>query len=363
MVNKMQSSPIEYKPKKTLLTKELFEKTYLKKTGVPPIVNPLHLTTGLKLSNVKFNKLTIDNNSNIINSDYKSFLCDLELFNWQNIPEFKHNDIITRIKKPTIYRFYDIHLSKLLGNDLNLFLSTISESSTKFRYEKFLKKYKNSQEKFILIDIPYSNNYKLEDLDRLELESESDKLEYESDRRTIMKYINLPITIANVDDKVICYYSPQILNVNKRYAIINVILKSSNGGSHYTFMIIDHQQKIVDYYDPHGLSMHPNKIIVVLNTLNTLFKGYTITEFWKNTGLQTTENIEKDEDGFCVTWGHMMMHLKLLNMNVPIQDLENMFIEECKNKNLSLYEVMLNYAYTITRVLPSDKKKMEKLDY
>lgn len=55
------------------------------------------------------------------------------------------------------------------------------------------------------------------------------------------------------------------------------------------------------------------------------------------------------------------MHLKLLNINIPIGDLENMFIEECESKNLSLYEVMLNYAYGMERIIQLTQEKRSKL--
>lgn len=359
------ASPVEYQPKRKILRKEdiefaeiLKDAKFLEPNVNPPIIPNIHLQTGLKLK-VMMNRLSLDENQDIINNEYKSFLCDTELFNWQELPDMFHNDIIRKIKKPAVYRLYDIYLCKKLGNNINLISPSITETSTKFRYEKFLKKYyKNTKDNFILIDIPESRRYNIKTGEELESDDgddlklkESKNIELIEDRKLI-QHVNLPIVLANINNKAICFYSPQILNSSKRYSIMNFIIKSSKGTSHYTFMVIDHEKRVIDYYDPHGLSNSQAKIVLVFNILKTLFKDYTIREFWRNTGMQITESIEKDEEGFCVIWGHMMMHLKLLNIDVPIRDLENMFVEECATKNISLYEVMLNYAYYMTRIIP-----------
>jgi hypothetical protein len=96
--------------------------------------------------------------------------------------------------------------------------------------------------------------------------------------------------------------------------------------------------------------------------LKTLFEEYTINEFWKLTGLQTTENLERDKFGFCSVWGHMMIHLKLMNINKSLKEIEDAFILECAKEELSLYEVMLNYAYFMNRIIPSEISKFVKFD-
>jgi hypothetical protein len=360
------TSPVEYKPKRKILRKEDIELAeilkgakFLEPNKQPPIIPNIHLQTGLKLK-VIMNRMSLDDIPNIINNEYKSFLCDTELFNWKELPDMVHNDIITKIKKPAVYRLYDIYLCKKLGNNINLISPSITETSTKFRYEKFLKKYRNTNDNFILIDIPESRRYNIKTGEEDELK-DFKNIESIEDRK-IIQHVNHPIVLANVNNKAVCFYSIQILNASKRYAIMNFIIRSLRGTSHYTFMVIDHEKRVIDYYDPHGLSNSQEKIVLVFNILKTLFKDYTIREFWRNTGMQITESIEKDEEGFCVVWGHMMMHLKLLNINMSIRDLENMFIEECATKNVSLYEVMLNYAYYMTRVIPFSLIKLQKFD-
>jgi hypothetical protein len=172
-----------------------------------------------------------------------------------------------------------------------------------------------------------------------------------------------PFVIISKRGNIICHYSPDILKKDKRYSIINVqILSDENKSNHYTFIFLDHEKKTVEYYDPHGSSILQSTVTIVLACLKTVFKGYTINKFWEIAGMQVTEAIEKDEEGFCVIWGHMMMHLKLLNLDTPLFAIEYNFIEECKSKGLSLYEVMLNYAYLMRRIIPYSPKKILMLN-
>ena len=43
---------------------------------------------------------------------------------------------------------------------------------------------------------------------------------------------------------------------------------------------------------------------------------------------------------------------------MSIIDIEKMFIKECEDKNISLYELLLNYTYFMRRIIPI--KNMDK---
>ena len=79
------------------------------------------------------------------------------------------------------------------------------------------------------------------------------------------------------------------------------------------------------------------------------FKKYNSSDFWLTQKI--IENTEQDK-GFCVVWGNIMLNLKLLNISMNMRDIEKYFIAYCNRKNYSTYEVMLNYAEYMKRIIP-----------
>jgi hypothetical protein len=328
-----RKSPQEYKTARAIPRIEQFKKVEKDNNPIAQIVS--NLRTNAQFDE-NFNTLSILNDDNvIIDIDInKNFLCDIELFNWKGISKNFHKSIIGRIQLPTVYKYYTIHLCKQLGNNLNLFTDTFTEEPTWEFSQNIIKKYSKPGNDIILIDIPISMKT------------------INTDTLSIYPFC----VIKSKKNTTTCYYSNKILTKDKRYSIINnYYLMDSNG--HFTFTFIDHEKKIIDHYDSSISNTDKNSVSIIFNVLLRLFDGYTINKFWNNKGLQYTETIEQDEEGFCVIWGHMMMHLKLLNIETPISELEDSFIKQCANKNLSLYEVMLNYAYNMERIIPKYNTK------
>jgi hypothetical protein len=332
-----RKSPQEYKTKRAIPTKEQLNPFYQPVEDIKPIPIGM-LNTKIDIDE-DFNTLSVSRDNDIVINNSQNFLCDLELFNWQKIPGFLHNSIINRIKIGISYSSYTVQLCKQIGNDLNLFTDIISKTPTTEIYQQYTQKYTTGRNNMILIDIPVSITI----------------------RETIKEGIPLfklsPIFIVKRNTNVICHYTPQILNTEKRYSIINVSVRLENILSHYNFIFVDHESKTIEYYDPYGINMDKSMAQNIISFIPRIFKGYKINDFWNNSGIQMTEAIEQDEESFCIIWGHMMMHLKLLNIETPIADLEDSLIQYCADKNLSLYEVMLNYSYYMDRVIPKDFKK------
>lgn len=296
----------------------------------------------------------------IKNKEFKTFLCDFELFNWGLESEdiYKHRTRFD-ISQHIIYTLFTNYLGRLLGNDLTLF--TLNTSSIYHKIDVInvlkLKSHFDKQEcKNRVFNFPHLSLMNLSYLtDPLRLYG------FENYR-----YYN-PITIEEF--KIKCSgkkkesflynlnYSEFIKEKNTRYAITNCIMKYAKRGAHYTFLFIDHDLKLIEYYDPYVILNKTNCNLFIYKSLSEIFKGYTINRFWESLSIQKTEEFEKDETAFCVKWGHMMMHLKLLNLDMSIIEIEKKFITECANKNLSLYEVMLNYTYFMRRIIPKDVYK------
>ena len=326
-----KKSPEKYKTSRAVPKIEEFEKF---KRDNEPIrqIGIMELQTMIDIDE-NFNRLSIPRDENIVNiNKHNNFLCELELFNWTKI---QNSAIIGRIKQSNANQAYIGQLCRQLGNDLNLFTEFISsQESTTQLADNIIQKYISKDDNIILIDIPASILF------------------MRTKDRNIFRLTPIFLFNRQNTSRYICYYSPQILNSNnKRYSIImfNYFMKTEG---HFTFIFVDHQNRTVDHYDPNGAFMTKTITTLVYNFLSRIFKGYTINEFWTNVGIQNTEGIEQDEEGFCVVWGTMMMHLKLLNINTPMKELEKLFIEYCGNKNLSLYEVMINYAYHMNRIIP-----------
>jgi ankyrin repeat protein len=302
------------------------------------------------ISPIGFSKSYPENENIIYPNEYRSFLCELETFNW-NTNKLEN---LETIQQSQYHTEYIKHLFNLFGNNTQLFSDKFTDFYGSVAFIDSLISIDNSKYKNKLLNNPF----------RFILKSK-----FVEER----KKNNLPIHYYNTftlyefgNKEYSVFYSDELLdtkNIKNRFSFIITDERNMTEG-HFTFMVIDHKNKIVEYYDPHGksISKSKQKVKVIYEAISKLFPGFTIIEFWKNTGIQTTENIEKDEEGFCVTWGIMMIHLKLLNINIKVQDLENMFINECENKKLSLYEVMLNYVYHINRiVLTNNYSKIIKL--
>ena len=269
---------------------------------------------------------------------FKSFLCDHELFNWGYAGSTRNN---IRYFASGDYTVYISYLCNKFPQYINFYGRTISETQ-----------YKEVNTPFAMTNSTFSFN-------------------------NLDKYEHYPITVVqNKDTTLNFYYTDQIIytiqsaETYMRYLLTTILLYYVNThSSHFTVLLIDRDLKVIDYYDPHGRRVEPSRAVYIHQCLKILFPDYTINEHWKNQGIQI-DKIEQfkspgigDDIGFCTVWGTLMIHLKLLNMNMSFKDIEDAFISECYNKKLSLYEVMLNYANLMMRIIPKNPKKYDDFSY
>lgn len=296
---------------------------------------------------LNFNINSYDFNPELLdfdNNQFKTFLCELETFNLVRREDIDHKSNIMNISYKIRYDTYTSHLINLYGNDITLYGSVYSD---------------------YFEDNPIPPNGMVNRLFFTHnLNSEVSK--YIAEKRWEIGYSSenlvYPLLFHEVEKNVFGgFFTLQILQSTTRYVVINITFIYLDS-THYTFLFVDHKRKLLEYYDPYGNETNEYSIIFIRNALKKLFIGYEINEFWNMKGLQITERIEQYRYGFCVVWGHMILHLKLLNINMSVQEVEDAFIEECKKKNMSLYEVMLNYSYFMTRFIPQSPEKFVKLD-
>jgi hypothetical protein len=289
------------------------------------------------------------------NKEYKSFLCELELFNFT----YAHHDAyILYIKYDKIYNIYFNYLCNKLGNDITLFGSIFRKEKLKY----FIEIEKYSKNNIIRVPININNedsllnkkSFLFKDLELIK-ERKNMNLPYE--------YLSIPFYIKQINvNEYDLYYSPEILNSDTMYAMIPVAIEYKDA-SHFCFIFVNHKNKKVEFYDPNGGSAEIDLTEFIYSALIHIFIDYDVDEFWKVIGIQNTEHLERHySENYCVIWGTIMFHLKLLNPTMSLIELENIFLKECVEKKLAIYEVMLNYAYYITRIVPRNVKKLIKLD-
>jgi hypothetical protein len=338
---KSYSSPKEYKSVRKILNVSAFSRPVY---DIEFSKDSLEHVKLQNISSIGFSKSYQENKNIIYSKEYRSFLCELETFNW-NTNKLEN---LETMKQTQYHNEYIKHLFNLFGNNSQMFSYKFTD------FFGYVDHWMPSIYKNKLVNNPY----------RFTLDQDFVK---ERKKNNLPIYYYNPFTLYNFgNEEYSVFYSDELLdtkNIKNRFSFIITNEQIMTQGGHFTFMVIDHRNKIVEYYDPHGKSMSKSKqkVRIIYEAISKLFPGFTIIEFWKNTGIQTTENIEKDEEGFCVTWGIIMIHLKLLNINIKVQDLENMFINECENKKLSLYEVMLNYVYHINRIVLTNSYNYSKI--
>ena len=290
----------------------------------------------------------VKKNDSVIDSKYfKSFLCEMETFKWT--ANEQSEDYLTHGKRKdvafnTIYPTYTKHLVKMLGNNMTLF--TIKRFTDQFD------------------ELPSDTlSIRADTLSNIITEPNYHKLQNRifNFPKVIEQYYYMPLYFKEFQTYTkflyTCQYSEEIKRKNTRYSLLNCMYVYSidqyTNISHYTFLFIDHDEKIVEYYDPEVIGNKKSAILFTYKALQTIFPEYKINNFWRTSSIQKTEQYEKDEGGFCVKWGHMILHLKLLNINMDVGTIEELLIQECETKKLSLYELVLNYTYLMKRIITS----------
>jgi hypothetical protein len=311
-------------------------------------------------------------NSIKYNAKFKSFLCEMETFKWyanEQAEDYETHRNRQNVAYNGVYPTYTIHLVKMLGNDIALFtMNTLDKTKTSKLKDNFYDKIDSLEPYFFesqnrIFNFPKTLNVAPDTIVSALAKNNLPNSSYYSPL-FFREFKQSDIYARpSVSEKFLytCHFSEEIRNKTKRYALVNCLYMYSHSGHHYTFLFIDHRDRIVEYYDPEVFSNRKTGILFTYKALQTIFPGYKINNFWRTSSIQKTEEYEKDEVGFCVKWGHMIMHLKLLNINMSVELIESSLIRECETKNLSLYELVLNYTYLMRRNIPADMNKMLKL--
>jgi hypothetical protein len=303
------------------------------------------------------------------------FFCDLELFNWKYTETSL--SFLNNINYDDYFKLFSKCLIKKLNLERKISLHTSSYSKFKVGQKPNCLYYEPSNNKEIInyIDGERKNN------NNSFLFYKGIQVPLYIEKKSIEKLSNLgyesimygPIIIFEISADFFVFFDKTVydrinyeyINNNIDYFVIYVSMQFKNI-EHYSFVFFDAKKYHVEYYDPHGLLMNDKLKTTLSITLSQLFSDFkdrsgikrNITNniqsdyIQKNiVGIQQVENTEQDK-GFCVIWGHIVLNLKLLNPSMNISDIEKYFITYCKSKNYSTYEVMLNYAEYMKRIVP-----------
>jgi hypothetical protein len=324
----------------------------------------------------KLNKLK----DNIDISNFKHFFCDLEVFNY--IQLISSDIFLSGINYTNIHKIYISYLIRNLNlQDFVILYHTYY--SERVLGNKGGSVYQKDKKKFIFsdglfdFDLLGGENVKdVKDVSKDEIIWQSIQYSTSEAEHLINPHFNTIIDHMSIYEKpngpYVIFVEPtflkNIIHNSKEFNIIYVRINYIEG-NHFTFITVDNKSKIVEFYDPHGQQNLFAKQLLDKN-LKILFPGYRnniLQDYSGDDMLIGIQSYEENElnDGFCVIWGQIMIHLKLLNRDMSIKNIEKSFIAYCKNKNYSPYEVMLNYAEYIKRVVPykANDMKSEKKVY
>ena len=307
----------------------------------------------------------------------KDFFCDLEVFNWRILPST--SEFLYGLNHISIFKVYTLYLIKML----NL------ENRVKAYLDTYSKNYSGNKDTAVVADekrpdvfYNFGFGYRSTPI-RIDLTNDVNEifrysLQYPLTERYIKNTdliqflknddgynsIISPIHIhQKINNQYTFFVEPEISSRDSKDFNIFFVNVTNN---HYSFIFLDKRADrakyrndniAIEYYDPHGANINPELITFLNRNLPILFPDYSnniISDYTGNDkllGIQVIGENNETENGFCVIWSHMMMHLKLLNTNIRIKNIEKFFISYCKRKGYSIYEVMVNYAEYMKRVL------------
>jgi hypothetical protein len=357
-MSKLSKSPKKYNPKRKIIKNTDFFKPFninIKNINLNNVKDlTLYESYEMEFVLSRYNHA----HKNVIDKkEFVNFLCDMELFNWnaknKKTQLKKHQDRIYIIKYGNIFRVYLQYLCSILATNLSLLGVQYSDNEY---YEEFQFKGGFMVDRPIFMDL-------IAAFQTPKLKFVRELLQYRAESELPINYMYYPFAITKTEDNhFYCNYSSEILDDTKnRYTFVQSLIRYPDT-YHFVFLFIDHKERIVEFYDPYMSTNTKKQIEFTYTCLRKLFPAYRINEFWKLKSIQNVEEIEKDDYAYCVIWGTMLIHLKLLNMNKPIGEIEKSLLEHCKKDNLSIYEVMLNYTHFMRRIIPEDPYKFYLLE-
>lgn len=281
----------------------------------------------------------------VYSKNFNNFLCDMK------ITKLSENDNLNQLQLlrfPNIYVVYLQYLCNVYGNGIKL----LGTQYSNIEYREIPIRENIILNKPSFMEIP-------EDLTANDTMREI--IETRMEQNLPYKYIYFPFTIRREFPYFHCNFSDQIFDKSNRFVCVQGIGLYEDF-NHFIFLFIDNTLKTVEYYDPYIATNTKEQLEFISLALGDIFEDYKINKFWLLESIQSIEDIQDDEYGFCVIWGTIIFHLKLINMNMSILQIEKAFLNDCKKKKLSIYDVMLNYGHRMERIIPSEAESFKKLE-
>lgn len=150
---------------------------------------------------------------------------------------------------------------------------------------------------------------------------------------------------------------------NKGFTIIPIGIEIEQGG-HANILIIDHNNKIIERFEPNGanppsdFNYNPNLLDKLLQEkFNILgYKYLKPDDYLPAIGLQYLEALEinscqiGDPNGFCAVWCIWWAYHKSFNYKITSKELINKLIHKIKVNNISFKNIIRNFSYKITNL-------------
>ena len=170
----------------------------------------------------------------------------------------------------------------------------------------------------------------------------------------IVKYIKLfyDEDIEDVD------YEDLISQINKcsnRFVMIQIILTLGDDFSHYTIVIIDLKNKLIEHFDPVGAIETDINNRMLNMFFYDFFPGYKYIKLWKACPLLKPQRKVDEFEGMCVTYGLMYLLLRILNPDVEPDKLLKYLVE---GNNEELHTRLLKFHRYIEETVKRREKEI-----
>lgn len=278
--------------------------------------------------------------------DCKKIIRDIIIKEKRSIPKLLHTDLVFDNGIFTNYCFYT-------GNPIDILFGLI------LLHNDFKSKHVN-----VILDYPLTNNIPLENYyDKLGI-----NYPYKSD------FSNIEIIWSYQKIFYPTYFEHEIEKQLKesKYIVIPIGIETS-AGSHANILFWDVENKTIERFEPNG-SNYPvgfnynpqlldNILLHKIQKFDDKITYYKPSDFLPIIGFQLLENIETskckkigDPNGFCGVWCIWWVYQRLLNINNPKYNINNIASELIKNlkyDNKSFKNLIRNFSQKITQIRDS----------
>ena len=170
----------------------------------------------------------------------------------------------------------------------------------------------------------------------------------------IVKYIEFVYDKGIVDFD----YKDLLSQINKcsnRFVMIQIILTLGDDFSHYTIVIIDLKNKLIEHFDPVGSIETYINDWLLNKFFNDLFPQYKYVKLWKACPLLRPQRKVDAFRGMCLTHGLMYLLLRILNPNVEPDKLLKYLVE---GSNEDLHTRLLKFHRYIEETVKGREKEI-----